>query len=158
MGINYTEKGPDGFFSMKPMKTALISSVIRTAKVLEEAAIKVYKEKRNTTRQPSFIINSFDYDLQSATEFKAVAVVQAGGPIAPHFIYVEEPHKLRGGKGMWPGYHVLDTGMEVADQKADGIIAEEFGEKVIGTSPITELTQFNVEEKNRLLSWKGPNK
>lgn len=136
MNLTYTDKGADGFFSLSPIKTALVNSVIRTAKVVEDAAIEDYSHKRKTDKPPfkqSLIVNSFNYDLKEGSEFKAIAVVQAGGPMAPHFVLVEEPHKLKGGKGMWPGYHILDAGMEEGEKQVDNIIREEFGEKVMIT-------------------------
>jgi len=120
--VNYTGKIlTKGFESV--IGDALVNTVKRVAKVSEEAAKKDYASKRKTKTPPlsqSRIISSFHYTAHRAGLLSAVAIVFAGGPKAPHAIYVDQPRKG------FAGYKFMEAGMREGAERAPEIVKEEF--------------------------------
>lgn len=98
----------------------------RINKIATDAAINDYSKKRKTDKQPSFIINSFTYDIKSEGENKVVGTVQCGDEKAYYAIWVDQGHTFRNNKGSFPGYQFMLKGHDAAMDVMTHVIFEEF--------------------------------
>lgn len=109
------------------MTKVLTNTVAETAKIATEVSKASYlSQKKKNPKEPSKIIDSFKTNKITGSHLSATAVVFAGGPNAPHAIYVDQPHLNRGGKSSFRGYKFMEKGALVAQKEMPLIALKNF--------------------------------
>jgi len=113
------------------IRKAAIDSVKEIGDEVKKEAIENYKSKRKKEGGPSLIIDSFGYELVSATGTEFRGKVFCGGPTSPAYYaeFVDEGHTLRDG-AWWEGYMFLWEGYRVGDDKATEIVINNLNKNV----------------------------
>lgn len=87
---------------------ALPKAVRRVVDIGTRAGKASYLKQRKAGGA-SAIISSFTDDIKGIDKHTYLGVVQAGGPSAPHAVWVNFGHKLRNGQ-WWEGYDFMGSG------------------------------------------------
>ena len=110
----------------KPFLTAVLLEAMKKAcAVTKNAAIHdYYKKKQAEPKTPSFIIDSFTFEIPYVGNSQVIGIVYAGGPTAPWTPFVDEGHTYRDGT-KFGGYHFMRAGAIEGNKRSPDIIKAE---------------------------------